>query len=166
MSANDKRVLLDKDIPLDRLRYTKNKLSANLVLLAILFDIFCFVSVFKSDVGQYYYTMLTGASIIYNLIFLLAAFLSEEGVKNRLPNYYIVLLVLGMAQIGRIFIIPMQAHSAVVKIAGDTVPVMGDGQFIRIIIYLVLSAVCCAAAGVWSYIQDKKLADYVKTLSA
>ena len=167
MSTLEKHAMLqDKDIPLDRLRYTKNKLSANLVLLAIVFDVLFFVSIYKSDVGQYYYTMLTGASIIYNLIFLLIAFLSEEGVKNRRPNFHYVLVALGLGQIIRIFIIPMQAHAAMVTIGGANSIVMADGQFIRVIVYLVLSAVCCIAAGIWSYIQNKKLNDYMKTLAA
>ena len=157
--------LADKDIPLDRLRYTKNKTSANLVLLAIVFDVLYFVSLYKSDVASYYYTMLTGASIIYNLIFLLAAFLAEEGVKNRRPNFHWLLGALGVGQIVRIFIIPMQAHNATEKIGGTETIVMGSGQFVRVIVYLVLSAVCCVAAGIWSYLQDKKLNDYLNTLA-
>ena len=74
--ASHAKLLKDQDIPLDRLRYTKNKLAADLVLLAIVFDVLYFVSLYKSDVGQYYYSMLIGVSIIYNLIFLLTAFLA------------------------------------------------------------------------------------------
>lgn len=149
-----------KLIAKDRMRYTKNTLSSNLVYLAILFDVFYFVSLYQSDVGSYYYNMLLGASIIYNLIFLLASFLASEGVKTRKPHYPELLVVLGLVQIGRIFIIPMQAHNAIIK----DVQVMGDGQFYAIVAFLTLSAVCCIAAGITSYINNKALNDYLKTI--
>ena len=56
----------------DRMRFIKNKLPANLAILAILFDVFYFVSIYQSDVRDYYYTMMTGASILYNLVFMLS----------------------------------------------------------------------------------------------
>ena len=46
-----------KTIKKDRLRYTKNKLSANLAYLAIVFDVLYFVSIYSSDVDTYYYTI-------------------------------------------------------------------------------------------------------------
>ena len=72
----------DRSVQLDRMRYTKNTASSRLALLAIVFDVLFFISIYKSDVGAYYYTMTIGGSIIYNLIFLLAAFLCSEGVKK------------------------------------------------------------------------------------
>ena len=33
----------DKSIKVDRMRYTKNKFSSNLALLAIIFDVFCWI---------------------------------------------------------------------------------------------------------------------------
>ena len=53
----------------DRLRYTKNKFSANLAYVAILFNVLYFVSIYSSDVDTYYYTMTIGFSVLYNLIF-------------------------------------------------------------------------------------------------
>ena len=47
----------------DRMRFIKNKLPANLALGAILFDVFYFVSIYQSDVRDYYYTMMIGGSI-------------------------------------------------------------------------------------------------------
>ena len=86
-------------------------------------------------------------------------------MKNRRPGFHFILCGLGAGQIVRIFILPMQAHAATVKLSGVEQTVMQDGQFIRVIVYLVASAVCCVAAGIWSYNQDKKLADYMKTLA-
>ena len=77
------------------MRFTKNTQSSRLALLAILFDVLFFVSVYKSDVENYYYTILIGASIIYNLVFLLATFLASEGVKNYKTGYSWLMIGLG-----------------------------------------------------------------------
>ena len=63
----------ERTIQKDRMRYTKDKLSANLVLAAIVLDALYFVSIYQTDVGTYYYTWVIGASIIYNLLFMLSA---------------------------------------------------------------------------------------------
>ena len=98
--------------------------------------------------GSWYYQILVGGSIVYNLLFMLITFLASEGVKSYQESYSRVLFVLGTLQVGRIFILPMQAHAAMVKIGGVETAVMGDGQFIRCIIYLTGSAVCLIAAGI------------------
>lgn len=151
-------------IQLDRMRYTKNTLSANLVLLAIVANALYFVSLYQSDVGSYYYNILIGASVIYNLIFMLAAFLCSEGVKSRKGNYLPMLLALGVGQVVRMFIIPAQAHSATTIINKVETLVMSDGQYTYMIVMLAISAVCCIIAGVTSFMQNKKLNDYLKTL--
>ena len=96
-----------KTIQLDRMRYTKNTFSSRMVYLAILFDVFYFVSIYESDVGNWYYTWLIGISIVYNLVFMLISFLASEGVKNYKTGYGYLLLGLGVGQIARIFILPM-----------------------------------------------------------
>jgi len=148
----------------DRMRYTKDKLSSSLVLLAIVFDCLYFVSIYQSDVGTYYYNWVIGVSIVYNLVFLLAAFLASESVKNRRNGYTPVLVVLGIIQVGRIFWLPMQAHGATALVNGVDVPVMDNKQFFYVVICLALSAVCCIIPAVTSAKNNKVLADYMKTL--
>ena len=104
-----------KQVQLDRMRFTKNLLGSRLVYLAILFNVLYFVSVYESDVGNWYYQALIGVSVVYNLVFMLVAFLSSEGVKNYKTGYGYVLLGLGAGQIARIFILPLMAHSAITK---------------------------------------------------
>ncbi len=166
MTVNDRLILQD------RMRYTKNKLSACLVYLAILFDVLYYVSIYKvleANVGTFYYNYKIGLSIVYNLIFLLVAFLSSESVKSRKSTFVPVLLLLGIMQIVRIFYIPMQAHSATfmktVAETGETFDkcVMEDGQFIRVIIYLCISAACCIAAAVTAFLQNQSLASYQRS---
>lgn len=152
----------EKTLRLDRMRFIKNKLPANLALLAILFDVFYFVSIYQSDVRDYYYTMLIGGSILYNLVFMLAAFLASEGIKNYKGSYAWLLLALGVGQFARIFILPMQAHTTELKKVGK---VMGDGQYRFVVICLVVSGLCCLASAVIGGVRSRKLKQYQKTLN-
>ena len=154
----------ERTIQRDRMRFIKNSLSSNLAILGILFDVFYFVSIYKSDVDTYYYNILIGASIVYNLVFMLAVFLSSEGVKNYKKNYSYLLAVIGALQIARIFIIPMRAHAAATLVGGETVVVMQDGQFIRVLVYLIASAACLIAAAVVNFIRCNELEAHLKSL--
>lgn len=154
----------ERTIKLDRLRYTKNTASSRLVYLTILLDVFFFVSIYKSDVGSYYYNILTGASILYNLIFMLAAFLASEGVKNYKKGYTWLLMALGAIQVARIFIIPVQAHAATITIKKVSYQVMENGQFIRVTLYLALSALCLFAAAVINLQKSNALASHIASL--
>ena len=156
----------DRELQLDRMRYVKNTASSRLCYLAILLNVFYFVSIYKSDVGSWYYQILIGASIVYNLLFMLMAFLASEGVKNYQASYSKLLYGLGAGQIARIFILPLQAHQALVKIGGAEVPVMGNAQFIRVVIYLAGSVACLLAAGVINQSKCTALAGHLKTLEA
>ncbi|MBP3452159.1 MAG: hypothetical protein J6M20_00400 [Clostridia bacterium] len=157
-----------KAIQLDRMRYTKNTFSSRMVYLAILFDVFYFVSIYESDVGNWYYTWLIGISIVYNLVFMLVAFLASEGVKNYKISYGYMLCGLGIGQLVRIFILPMMANSAMTKRVIDKktveVPVMETPQFVWVVACLVLSAVCCLAAGAVAVTRSRKLAAYNASL--
>ena len=151
-----------QEIKLDRMRYTKNTTSSRLALLAIVFDVLFFISIYKSNVGTWYYNILMGASIIYNLVFMLATFLSSESVKNYKAEYSYVMIVLGVLQIVRIWIYPMTAHAAIV----NNEPVMGTAQFVRVIIYLVLSAASLFAGAVINLNKSRALASRIASLEA
>lgn len=151
---------------LDRMRFTKNTTSANLALLAIIFNVCFFISIYESDVGSWYYTILVGGSILYNLIFMLAAFLASEGIKNYKIGYSYLMIVLGIIQIVRIFIYPVKAHNAVVTIQEQAVTVMEGGQFARVVLYLVLSAACLFAGAVVGIIRSRALAGHLATLES
>ena len=153
-----------KTIKLDRMRYAKNTLSSRLTYLAILFDVLYFVSIYESDVGSWYYQILIGASIVYNLVFMLMTFLASEGVKNYKIGYSWLLLAAGAGQIVRIFILPMQAYKATVTISKVTYPVMELPQLTWVIICLVASALCCFVAGVVGVYRSRTLAAYNASL--
>lgn len=152
----------DRVVELDRMRYTKNTTSSRLALLAIVFDVLYFISLYKSDVGTYYYSILVGGSIIYNLVFLLATFLCSEGVKKYQVSYSWAMVILGILQIVRIFIIPMGARQAVVNGA----PAMETFQFVRIVIYLVLSAASLFASAYINLKKSRALSAHIASLQA
>lgn len=149
---------------LDRMRYTKDKIPSNLVLLAIVMNVFYFVAYYQCDVANYYYTWHTGASVIYNLLFLLIAFLCSEGVKSRKTGYSIPLMVIGALQLVRIFYLPARAVKASVEIGGNTIAVLSQGKYTFMVICLAISGVLCITAGILSYLNNKKLAAYMRTI--
>lgn len=146
----------------DRMRFTKNKASSNLCYLAILFNVFYFVSIYSSDVGNYYYSIIIGLSVVYNLLFLLFTFLCSEGVKNYSRSYSIFVTVIGALQIARIFYIPMKAHGTIISLDGVDTVVMDDTQFYLVVAYLAISSICCIAAGIIGIIKNTTLENYKK----
>jgi FlaA1/EpsC-like NDP-sugar epimerase len=154
----------EKKIELDRMRFTKNSTAANFALLAILFDVMFFISIYESNVGSWYYNILIGASILYNLVFMLAAFLCSEGIKNYKVSYSYVMFALGIIQIVRIFIYPMRAKAATVVVTEQPVQVMGAGQFMRCVVYLVLSAACLIVGALIGYTRGRALQAHLATL--
>ena len=154
----------EKYIRLDRMRYTKNTTASGLALLSILFDVFFFISIYESNVGSWYYNILIGASILYNLIFLLAAFLSSEGIKNYKIAYAYLMVALGLGQIARIFIYPVKAHNATVTIQEKAVTVMENPQFIRCVAYLLLSAACLLVGAYIGASRSKALNSHLASL--
>jgi len=153
----------DQSIRLDRMRFTKNTTSSRLVLLAIVFDAIYFVSLYKINV-DYYYNMMMGASILYNLVFMLAAFLASEGVKNYRQGFSWVLCALGAGQIVRIFIWPTQAHATSVTVAGQEILAMSNGQFVRAVIYLAASAACLFVAAAVNFTKSRALKAHIAGL--
>ena len=160
------RIMDESEIRLDRMRFVKNTSSSRLCYLAILLNVLYFVSIYKSDVGSWYYQILVGGSIVYNLLFMLITFLCSEGVKSYQKKYTRVLYVLGALQVCRIFILPMRAHDATVKLSGADTVVMQTPQFIRVIVYLAGSAVCLLIAAVINQRKCRALEEHAKTLNA
>lgn len=148
----------------DRMRFKTNSLSSNLALLAVVINVLYFVCIYKSDVSTYYYTYTIGVSVIYNLVFMLAAFLSSIGVKNYKINFSIVLIVIGALQIVRIFGIPMGAFNTVITVGVEERRVMLWSQFVRTLIYLISSSALLIAAGVIGIIRTKILQNYKRQI--
>lgn len=154
---------MDKEmIKKDRLRYTKNKFSANLTYVGILFNVLYFFSIYQSNVNTYYYNIKMGVSVLLNLVFLLVAFLCSEGVKNYKIGYAYTLLGVGALQLIRILGYPYNAHTTLTKVEAVEVLVMDDKQFVWVVFCLVASAVACVAAGVAGIHKTRVLETYKK----
>lgn len=155
--------LADQSVALDRMRYTKNTFSSRMTYLAILFDVLFFVSIYESDVGSWYYRYIIGISVVYNLCFMLLAFLASEGVKSYKPGYAVLLMVLGVGQLVRIFVLPLSAFTTIRE--GVGLPVMELPQFIYVTVCLCLSALSCFVAGLVGIDRSRKLARYNASLA-
>ena len=154
----------------DRMRFTKNSLASGLAIIAIVFDVLYFLNIYSSDVhhvvGTFYYQIRIGASIILNLLFMLAAFLASEGIKNYKVEYGYLMVFLGALQVVRIFILPAQAHAAEVTVAGVTSKVMETPQYITVIVYLLLSAACMFAGAYIGIKRSKELQAHIASLES
>lgn len=155
----------DKFLTRDRMRFTRNSTSATLAYVSILFNVFYYVYLYNFDIGNYYYNAITGASIVYNLLFLLFAFLSSEGIKNYSNKFALVLMGLGALQIVRIFYIPLNAYRATVILTGETVRVMTTGQFATIVVFLTLSALAAIVSGIIGIVKTTMLRSHEKSLA-
>lgn len=162
---NKKKVESNPILRDDILRYKKNKLAANLALLALVFNCLYFM-LFYSVHKNYFYTILLGLSVIVNLVVLLLGFFCSEGVKGYNGKFSYVLFGLAAVQIIRIFIFPLRGMSK--NVLKDnyyfgiamTSPVQGT----ILIIFLVLSAACFIAAGVYGLIMATRLKTFQKKI--
>ena len=151
-----------KNIKVDRMRYTKNKLSSTLAYVAIIFNVLYFVSIYSSNIGNYYYNMSMGLSVLCNLVFLLAAFLCSEGIKNYNIGYAYFLIILSVVQVARIFGIPKRAHGTIITLVEEEVKVMTDKQFTYVVVCLLISAAACLIAGIVGIVKTVVLEKYKK----
>ena len=153
-----------KDVATDRLRYTKNSISAVFAYIAIALNALYFISIYSTDVGSYFYNYEIGISVIYNLLCMLFVFLASEGVKSYDYKFSFVLILIGALQIVRIFGIPLNAYQAVVQVGMKKVQAMEIGQFIWCIVLLSISAGMAIAGGIIGLVKTKKLRSYEKSL--
>lgn len=145
----------------DRMRFVKNKTSSNLAYLAIIFNVLYFISIYSSDVGNFYYSIKIGVSVVYNLLFLLTVFLSSEGLKSYKKSYAVIITVIGILQLVRIFGYPMEGAKTVLE---NGEKVMETSQVVYTIIMLSLSAAAAIASGVVGIIRTTMLEKYNASL--
>lgn len=156
----------DRLIERDRMRFVKNSACANLCYLALLADVLYFVLLYQQDVSTYYYTIQIGASVVYNLLFMLIVFLASEAVKNYEKSFSIVLLLVGVMQVVRIFGIPTAAHNATIVLNEVESAVMSGGTYTLALVYLLVSAAALAVSAVLNYIRCTALEAHLKSLES
>ncbi len=144
----------------DRMLYTKDKTASFLALVAIVLDVLYFVAYYQMDVGSYYYTWMTGASVIYNLLFMLFVFLASESMKNRNGVYNKALMIVGAMQFVRMLYLPAKAIKSTVEVGGKSLEVISAGKYAFCLVVLAVSGICCIAAALVNSANNKKLAEY------
>jgi len=155
---------MDKEkIKLDRMRYVKDSAPSNLAILAVVFDILYFVLIYKIN-NEFFYSFSIGVSVVANLLFMLFGFWCSIEVKNYHGKFGFLMIALGIVQIIRIFVFPMQAHAVVAMADGSSAQVMSDAQFIRSVVYLAVSAACMILGGLLSIKNSKKLQNHLASL--
>ncbi len=154
----------DAYVKVDRMRYEKNKASSNLAILAILFNALFFVEIYRSDVGTWYYTILIGVSIVYNLLFMMIVFLISEGSKNYKVQYSWIAILMGVLQLARLAVYPRMAYAATTQATGEVVNVMSKAQFIRVVIFLILSGLCLFLSGGVGIVKHTALKKHLEAM--
>lgn len=148
-----------KAIKIERMVYAKDKLPSWLALLAIVMNVFYFVSIYKTNLSAYY-TYTIGISVIINLLFMLATFLCSEGVKTYKKGFGIAMIVLGAIELARILYFPLRGIT--ITESTTNLPIMGTPQFIRTVIYLSSAAALLIAGGIICIIHSTILEKSLK----
>lgn len=160
----------------DIMRYKKNKLAGGLALLGLAFNCLYFMILYALPHSSFF-TYEIGVSVLLTLILLLAVFLSSEAVKGYNKAYSIVLFVIAAFQIVRIFGYPMDGlnNNTLISSADKYNNSIMFGYFgayfessepvfTIMVVYLVLSAACLIASGVWGWIVAERLVKFQKGL--
>ncbi len=163
----------------DIYRYKRNKLASGLALLGLFIECLYFMLFYGINYSTYS-NVLIGGTIILNLLILLSVFLASEGVKAYNKKFCIVLLVVGIIQIARIFIYPLDlirgGETLFASTASESTVVLYHCRYFGVnlemaevgavlIVYLVLSAACLLASALIGYIRAVQLEKFNKELA-
>ena len=95
----------------EKKKYKNDTFAYIFVLLGIVFNCFAFIKLYEQN-ANFFYDYRMAFSVLFNLIFMLAVFLTAENVKKYHRSYAIVAIVIGALQFLRIFDYVTDAHSA------------------------------------------------------
>lgn len=135
----------------EKKKYKNDTLAYILVLLGIVFNCFSFIKLYEQN-SQFFYDYRMAFSVLYNLIFMLAVFLTAENVKKYHRSYAIVAIVIGALQFLRIFDYVKDAHTA---------EVISNNVYTYIIIFYGLSGASLILGGIAGFINSTILKRFV-----
>lgn len=144
------RVLLKKD----RMRYEPNAISSQLALLGVIANVVFFISLYGIN-SDFMYDALIAISIVYNLAFMLVTILSSQAVKAYNRNYSIALIVIGLLQIVRIFIMPQRCFIN---------EVATNSGYLVMVVSLAVSAAFLFASGIVGIIKSIEYKNYMASI--
>ncbi len=134
------------------LRYSTNKLSFWLVILAIILNCLAFLDYYgKRNVKP---DMVLGVDVIINILVLLACFVTAEEVKAYRKRFAYVSFLLAVVQIARIFFIPLRYYKVL----------MEYNSFVYIVMLYVLGAVFLTLAGLICIFRSNILVNYLNSI--
>lgn len=172
-SINESEEIEDvQDIKDDILRYTNNKLSYWLCILAIVFNVANFLICYKVNSTQSISitNFRLGIDLLINVVLIIAFFLLAEKTKayNKKSSYYCI--GLGAFQIVRIFFIPLSYFITNMNYNNPDVIETAYGLdivgFIWCIVLLVCSAASLTAAAIINLIKCDTLNKHLKKIGA
>lgn len=152
-------------------RYRKNKLASMLAILSIVFCCAYFIVLYAQvKNNNYYYKWPIALDVIYNLIFMLFAFLFSEQIKNYDRKMFWAQMLFGVMQIVRIFWLPLAGVTETAYSAMTGMPftgkVLSSGAFICMVIFLAASGASLVAAGVIGFIRSGNLESFSKKVES
>ena len=133
-----------------RMRYQTDKRSSSFCILAIVFNVIYFLSLYSNNSLNPDFQM--GLDVLYNILFMLFAFLTSEKVKAYAKNWSYYAIIGGALQVLRIFWLP--AH----YLKAET---LTHDKWIILVAALAASAVCLVLAGINCYMNSTTLEKYL-----
>ncbi|MBD5585597.1 MAG: hypothetical protein HDQ88_10980 [Clostridia bacterium] len=162
-SKPPKNPLIQNDI----MRYKKNKLGANLMLLGLALGCLYFLVLYAQCTKQFnnyhWYKWSIAFDVIYNLFFMLFVFLFSEQVKSYNSKLFPMQVIVGALQVARIFWLPL---SGLTTNIAEGQPVLAWGSFLAMTIFLAASGACIIAGAVIGLIRAKNVESFTKKVES
>ncbi len=154
-----------KDIKNDILRYTTNKLSFLLCILAIVFSVANFLIIYKTNSAATNTDQIAnfklGLDLLINVILIIVFFLLAEKTKAYKKNASYVCFGLAGVQVLRIFFLPLSYYLAYVDTGVYGITLVG---FIWCIVLLLCSAASLVGAALINLKKYNTLQDHLKKI--
>ena len=135
----------------EKKKYKNDTFAYIFVLLGIVFNCFAFIKLYEQN-SNFFYDYRMAFSVLFNLIFMLAVFLTAENVKKYHRSYAIVAIVIGALQFLRIFDYVKDAYTA---------EVISSNIYTYIIVFYALSGASLIIGGVAGCINSTILKRFV-----
>lgn len=144
------------NVVLDRKKYKGDSFPYLLVMLGLVMNVLYFVCVYKLNDGAFYQPII-GVSVIYNLLFMLSVFLCAENLKNYKWKFSVAIIVIGVLQLVRLFIIPpMTAQITSAQYTQEQI----SAANLRMHLYLIASCALLVGGSILSIVNSLRLQKY------
>lgn len=138
----------------DRMRYQTNKSSFWLCIIAVIFNVASLINIYENKTIEP--DVYIGLDILINIVIMLVGFWGAEKTKTYKRYWSYILIVFGLIQILRIFVVPLKFF-----IVGQ----MTFKNFMLNVCFLVLSAVALFASAVICFIKSTVLKAHMETVT-